>query len=291
MAKETRGTTGKVLYEKKGKTAIITINNPEHLNIYGPELGGGMELAVIEALDDDKIWTIILTGAGEKAFCAGNDLKSFLRTSDAHERGEGKPLGGARRFFEEDRGGGRVPIKGAGRGSILMGHGCQEKPIIAAINGLCFGGGLEMACGCDIRIASENATFQQSEPKRGMIAGVTPAKLTRLIPFNLALELLLTCRVYTAQEAYRIGLVNKVVPLKDLMSAALAMCDEINENAPLAMRDVKEAAWDGLLFYPTLSESIENNSRLLHEHAYLTEDCKEGMRAFVEKRKPVWKGR
>ena len=269
-----------VLYEKRGKTAIITINNPEMKNVYTTLVVAELYKAVQAAHEDPEVWTIIFTGAGDVAFCAGNDLRGYDATL------QGRAAAGRRAYVDITKPFGERRAKW----SILMGYP-TNKPIIAAINGICFGGGVEQACGCDIRIAAEHATFQHSEIRRGMIAGVTPAKLPRLIPFNLALELLLTGRTIDAKEAYRIGLVNKVVPLKDLMPAALAMCDEIYENAPLAIRDVKEAAWDGLLFYPTLSEAIENNSRLLHEHAYLTEDCKEGMRAFVEKRKPVWKGR
>jgi len=272
-----------VLYEKRGKTAIVTINNPEQMNVYGGPTGviKGMYKAVRDTEEDPEVLTMILTGAGEKAFCAGNNMKRFNATYHAHDAGEGQVMGGGRRYFAEER----------PRDSIILGHGLQTKPIIAAINGYCLGGGLELACGCDIRIASENATFETSEPRWGMIPGITPAKLTRLIPFNLAMELLLTGRRIDAEEALRIGLVNKVVPLAELIPTCLAIADEINQNAPLAVMAIKEAAWHGLLFYPTVSEAIENNSRLLHEKIYLTEDSKEGVRAFVEKRKPAWKWR
>jgi len=261
----------KVLYEKRGHTAIITMNYPEKMNVYGGPNSVNLGPATKEALDDPEVWTLILTGAGEKAFCAGNDLSA--RRDDMEAKGV---AWGTQRIRAEKRG-------------VSFLFGTLPKPAIAAINGYCVGGGLELAMGCDIRIAAPHATFQHSEIKRGIIAGITSAKLPRLIPHNLALEVLLTARLVDAKEAYRIGLVNKVVPLKDLMSAALAMCDEINENAPLAVRSAKEVAWKGMDM--TLSDALEECSRHLHEVLSPTEDSKEGIRAFLEKRKPVWKAR
>ena len=168
--------------------------------------------------------------------------------------------------------------------------GYLKKPTIAAINGYCVGGGLEIICGCDIRIAAEHATFESSEIKRGNLPGITPGKLPRLIGYWWALELLLTCRRITAQESYRIGLVNEVVPLAELMPRALAVADEINENAPLSVRAAKEVAYRGLMSLTT-SDAIEEASRWLHEILPLSEDYHEGARAFMEKRKPVWKAR
>jgi len=263
----------KVLYEKRGKTAIITINRPEVLNAYDTETTRLLVKYGSDAMNDPEVWTVILTGAGEKAFSTGSDMKEV----------------------NADYAAGRPPFRYASAldpgaiTSIMSYPPPINKPIIAAISGYCVGGGLEQAMGCDIRIAADNAIFEVSEIKRGMIPGISPAKLPRLIPHNIALELMLTGRRIDAQEAYRIGLVNKVVPLADLMPAALAMADEINANAPLAARAIKMIAWKGTSL--PLGEALAENQRMLREVILATEDSKEGTRAFVEKRKPVWKAR
>jgi enoyl-CoA hydratase/carnithine racemase len=280
MAKET-AKKAKVLYEKRGRTAIITINRPEAMNAYDTETGQLIEKYESAAMADPEVWTVILTGAGDKAFCAGLDLKMVDRRI-----GEGGPA--VSKGAVLDGGAIQSPYFYAIRGAYSYPHP-TNKPMIAAINGYCVGGGLEQAMTCDIRIAADHARFQCAESKRGMIAGITPAKLPRLIPFNLALELLLTCEMIDAKEAYRIGLVNKVVPLKDLMPTALAMCDKINENAPLGIRSAKIIAWNGMDM--SLRDTLQHNHQVLHEVLYQTEDYKEGVRAFVEKRKPVWKAR
>ncbi|MFC1943627.1 enoyl-CoA hydratase/isomerase family protein [Chloroflexota bacterium] len=264
----------KVLYEKRGKTAIITINRPEAMNAYDREASRLLVSYGQDAVNDPEVWTVILTGAGDKAFSAGMDMKE---TDVAYNAGR----------LPSDQ---RPEEVGRPRSRSMMSYPSpMTKPIIAAINGFCVGGGLEQAMGCDIRIAAEHAIFEISEPKRGMIPGITPAKLPRLIHHNIALELMLTCRRFDAQEAYHIGLVSKVVPLADLMPTALAMADQINANAPLAIRAIKEIAWRGMSL--TLSEALFEGQRMLRETIYPTEDSKEGTRAFVEKRAPVWKGK
>ncbi len=261
-----------VLYEKRGRTAIITINRPDAMNSYDMKTWAALAKASVDFLDDPEVWTAILTGAGGKAFSAGSDLKEVNTQYGA----------GDSPFQYRAEASGRV-------WSIMDYPPPITKPIIAAINGYCVGGGLELAMGCDIRIAADHALFEVSEVKRGMIPGISPAKLPRLIPHNIALELMLTGRRFDAHEAYRIGLVNKVVSLADLMPAALAMADEINANAPLAVKAVKELAWKGMSL--PLSEALDENRRMLREVIMVTEDSKEGARAFVEKRAPVWKGK
>ncbi|MFC1943403.1 enoyl-CoA hydratase-related protein [Chloroflexota bacterium] len=259
----------KILYEKKGKTAIITINRPEAMNAYDSEASALLAKVLGDFLDDPEVWTIIVTGAGEKAFSSGFDMKEAAADYAAGR----SPWGLSERTGPRPR-------------SFHFGY--LNKPTIAAINGYCVGGGLELAMGCDIRITAEHATFEVSEIRRGMLPGISPAKLPRLIPLNLALELLLTARRIDAQEAYRIGLVNKVVPLAELMPAALAIADEINTNAPLSVRAAKEIAWKGLDL--PFSETLEKGGQMLRD-IMKTEDSKEGTRAFVEKRTPVWKVR
>jgi len=264
----------KVLYEKRGKTAIITINRPEAMNAHDRETSRLLSKYGREVANDPEVWTAILTGAGEKAFGAGMDMKETdVAYSAGHLPGYQRP---------EDVG--QEQIR-----SIMSYPSPINKPFIAAINGYCVGGGLEYALGCDIRIAAEHAIFEISEPKRGMIPGVSPAKFPQVIPFYLALELMLTARRFDAQEALRIGFVTKVVPLAELMPTALAIADQINENAPLAVRAVKEVAWKSLRL--PLDEALTEGQRTLREEIYPTEDSKEGTRAFVEKRKPVWKAR
>ncbi|MFC1943682.1 enoyl-CoA hydratase-related protein [Chloroflexota bacterium] len=262
----------KVLFEKKGRTAIVTINRPEAMNAYDTETMQLIAAYGSRIMHDPDLWTVIVTGAGDKAFSAGSDMKQVNT-----EYVEGRTLFG---YFN--------PLESQS-GHLWRYPPTVNKPIICAINGYCVGGGLEIALRTDIRIAAENAIFEVSEPKRGMIPGTTPAMFPRVVPHNIALELMLTCRRFDAQEAYRIGFVNKVVPLAELMPAALAMADEINANAPLAIRAEKTIAYNGMSL--PLSEALAQGSRMLREVILPTEDSKEGTRAFVEKRKPVWKAR
>lgn len=163
------------------------------------------------------------------------------------------------------------------------------KPIIAAVNGLALGGGYELAMACDIRIASENATFGLVEPRIGVMpaAGGTQ-RLPRLIPLGTALEMLFTARRIDAQEAYRLGLVSKVVPLPYLMDEVHKLAEQIRQNAPLAVRAVKEAALRGLELH--LRDGIALES-LISQRLTQSVDANEGIQAFLQKRKPEWKGR
>ena len=263
-----------VLYEKRGKTGIVTLNTPEIMNAYDFEGLDVLRKVLEDAVDDPEVWTLILTGAGEKAFCAGLNLKK----ADTDYAAGRIPWGPTHGFRVHER------------MRILSHFGYIEKPVVAAINGYCIGGGLELAMGCDILIAAEHATFEIAEIKRGNLPGITPAKLGRYIPYNLAMELMLTGRRIDAKEAYRIGLINKVVPLAKLMPTALAVADEINESAPLSVRAAKEVAWKQMMSLTT-SEALELCTRFLHGPILASEDSREGMRAFVEKRKPVWKAR
>lgn len=259
-----------VKYEIIGKTALITINRPEARNALSTEAWAGLADAWNAAREDDDVWTLVLTGAGDKAFCAGNDLKEMSERKAQAEK-EGKPFTSTMPAATPMRG---IPM---------------PKPVIAAINGVAVGGGLELALACDLRIAADHARIGLPEVSRGIIAaggGVT--KLPRLIPFGLALEMLFTGKIISAQEALNLGILNKVVPSADLLTTALALAEEINENAPLAVRAAKEGAWKSLQL--PLSEAMDLELLLL-SRVRQSADAWEGPKAFAEKRRPIYKGR
>jgi len=261
-----------ILYEKKDKIAIITINRPEAMNAIDPETSEELGKAWVDFRDDPNLWVGILTGAGEKAFSAGADLKTMipmlakLSTIERREREEKFP----------------------GLGGITRGLNIW-KPIIAAINGFCLAGGLEMALSCDLRVAAEHANFGLMEVSRGIIPGAGGTqRLPRMIPIAKAMEMILMAQRIDAQEALRLGLVNRVVPLADLMPTAMKMAEAISQNAPLAVRAAKEAIIRGLS--TTLEEGLRLES-VLQSYLLKTEDAVEGPKAFAEKRKPQFKAK
>ena len=261
-----------ILYEKKDKIGIITINRPEAMNAIDPETSEELRKAWVDFRDDPNLWVGILTGAGEKAFSAGADLKTMipmlskLSTFERREREEKFP----------------------GMGGITRGLNIW-KPIIGAINGFCLAGGLEMALSCDLRVAAEHATFGLMEVSRGIIPGAGGTqRLPRMIPMAKAMEMILMAQRIDAQEALRLGLVNRVVPLADLMPTAMKMAEVISQNAPLAVRSAKEAIIRGLSM--TLEEGLRLES-VLQSYLLKTEDAIEGPKAFAEKRKPQYKAK
>jgi len=252
-------------YEKEGRIAIFTINRPEARNAQNIEIKQQLHEAMVDFRDDPDLWVGIITGAGDKAFCAGADIKELLPFIKEHENSPWAIPPNPTRGFE------------------------LYKPLIAAVNGLALGGGCEIALACDIRIASENARFGQPEVNLGLIAGGGGTqRLPRLIPWCKAAELLFLGKPIDAQEAYRIGLVNKVVSQDELMPTAKEWAEAICQVGPLAVRASKEAMLRGT------SMSLEDGLRLesaLFTRIMDTEDYAEGVTAFNEKRKAVFKAK
>lgn len=254
-----------VIYEKKGRLATITMNRPESMNSVHPPATAELSAIWDDAIADENVWVIILTGAGERAFSAGNDLKYTAQ--------KGMPTG---------------PRPKGGFGGITD-RTDVWKPMIAAVNGFALGGGFEMALACDIIIAADHARLGLPEPRVGLAAmagGVH--RLPRQIPMKIAMGYMLTGRHMTAQEALRLGIVNEVVPLKDLMATAERWANEILECAPLSIRATKQAAMMGLglPLDQALAGSYPAIGQMMH-----SEDVKEGPKAFAEKRKPNWKAK
>lgn len=269
-----------ILYEKKGHVAFITINRPERRNALNFEAFGELANAWLDFRDDPGLWVAIITGAGDKAFCAGGDLKEFI-----HDVTQDIQSGSAQRAA--DTGGGKYPPNAA---LIAVLREVEiYKPIIAAVNGYCLAGGMELLQGTDIRIASENARFGISEPRRGLFpGGGSTVKLPRQIPLVYAMEVLLTAEPIDARKALQFGIVNEVVPHAELMSTAVRYAELICKNGPVAVRKVKESVLRGLQL--PVSEALALESRFAQE-VFSTEDAMEGIRSFQEKREPVWKGR
>ena len=252
-----------IIFEKEDGIGIVTLNRPERLNAINLQLIFDLEDVLDEIYQDEEVKTLILTGAG-RGFCAGADVKGPASPITTR-----RPLRTRYMFYNrlEDLG----------------------KPVIAAINGPCNGGGLEIALCCDFRIASEAADFGMGEVKLGIMpAGGGTARLPRLIGPSRAKEFLYFGNRIGAQEAYRIGLVNKVVPPEELMAEAKRWAAELAERPPLSLKMIKDCVNLGMQM--PLPDAIDYEGKC---SAILmnTEDRAEGIRAFIEKRKPVFKGR
>jgi (E)-benzylidenesuccinyl-CoA hydratase len=250
-----------ILYEVDEHVAYITFNRPDRMNALGRELGAELREAEAKFAADDDAWIGVYTGAGDRAFCAGRDLKEVAATSSSEGGG-----GSFSPNFERI-----APDIG--------------KPTIAAINGAAYGGGLEKALGCDIRICSENATMALAEVKVGLCPPNGSFALPRLVGLSNAMWLLLSGEPVDAAEALRMGLVSRVVPQADLMPTATAMAKTIAGNAPLAVRATRKLATLGL-------EMPQDYGRLmgsaLISSVWGSEDAVEGAKAFAEKRPPQW---
>src|SRR6516165_12488966 len=249
-----------ITYEKREHVARITINRPQVMNALHPDANEELARAWDDFAADPDAWVAILTGAGEKAFSAGNDLK-----------------------WTAEHGMPRMPATGFGG---ITARFDLWKPVIAAVNGFALGGGLEIALACDVIIAADHATLGLPEPRVGLMAAAGGVhRLPRHIPLKIAMGMMLTGKHITAQEAHKWGIVNEVVPLKDLIPTSERWAHEIMECSPLSVQASKEAALTGLGLpvEEAIAKPYEGQARL-----FRSKDAVEGPLAFSQKRKPNW---
>jgi enoyl-CoA hydratase/carnithine racemase len=255
-----------LLYEKKGAIAYVTLNRPKVLNALNQRTWENLRTALEDARDDAQVRGVILTGAGDKAFIAGADISELAQVT-AVEAEKSSSYGQEVLNLIENLG----------------------KPVIAAINGFALGGGCETAMACTIRVATEHAKFGQPEVTLGLIpGGGGTQRLPRLIGKGRALQIILSGEMISAQEAFRIGLVNEVVPAAELTTRAEAILKRIFSNAPVAVKYSLEAVNKGMETSQAEGLSLEAS---LFGLCAGTEDKKEGTSAFLEKRKPQFQGR
>lgn len=270
MDTEVQSENKAVLVERRGHVMIITMNRPEARNAVNVHTHLGIGEALEEAEHDRDVWVVILTGAGDKAFCAGADLVAV-------SRGE--------KLQPED------PVKAAWGFAGFVRHPIS-KPVIVAVNGFALGGGTEISLAADLVVAAETANFGLPEVKRGILAGAGGIfRIVEQLPFKIGMEMVLTGDQMSAQRAYELGFVNKVVPLENLMDAAMELAERIMVNAPLSVQVSKRIA-RGIDEGHVPSDDVHWDRTMREVKVIMaSEDAKEGPLAFAQKRKPEWKGR
>ena len=252
-----------VKFEKRGHIAWVTLNRPEVMNALHPPCHDELERIWNEFAADPDLWVGVLTGAGDRAFSAGNDLKWTAQH------------------------GGKLPPMPKGGFAGLTSRFDLTKPLIAAVNGLALGGGFEIVLSCDIVVAADHARFGLPEPKVGLMAAAGGAqRLPRHIPLKIAMGMMLTGEPITAARAAELGLVNEVVPTAGLEAAAMRWAEKIAECSPLSVRATKQAALDSLDRPLPGAIGMQNYPAVIE--LFRSEDALEGPRAFAEKRKPNW---
>ena len=257
-----------LLYKKSPaeRRAVMTFNRPERMNAMSPELQALQRDAIADFNADPDLWVLIVTGAGNRAFSAGADLGSTIPNMSKRTRDQPLQVSDTRVLHD------------------------VHKPVLAAINGYCIAGGLEFMLGTDIRVAAEHAEFGLQEVRWGIVPiSGSHIRLPRQIPWCWAMELLLTGRRLKAHEALACGLINRVVPLDELMPTTHGIADLICANGPLAVRTAKEIAVRGAMGMSW--EQAWSLESLLGARAFGSEDAIEGPKAFMEKRPPQFKGR
>ena len=266
-----------LIYEKRDGVAIVRFNRPDRRNALSPQLMVLLADAWKDFRADDSLRVAILTGEGDKAFCAGGDLNLLM------------PLFTGARQPEDEWDRRLMENVGDTMATALLRPFELYKPIVAAINGFALAGGSEILQSTDIRVASSNASFGLSEVQRGLVpGGGSMVRLPRQIPYCKAMEILLLGDRMSAEEAHRIGFVNEVVEPERLMPRALEIAERLAKNAPLALRKIKEAV------IRTNGMPLEQAYEIEHECAAVvmtSQDAREGPKAFMEKREPVFTGR
>lgn len=257
--------------ERDDKLFTLTINRPEVMNAISPAASHEMARALDEFEADDTLWVAIITGAGDDAFCSGGDISVM---ADAKT--------------DED-----YQMPASGYGGMTNRRSCY-KPIIAAVNGMAYGGGFEVALACDLIVASSKASFGLPEPKIGTAAVAGGMhRLVRQIGMKPAMALLLTADFIDAQRALELHLINDVVSPEDLMTTAKALAKKISHCAPLAIQATKQTVMEGLEYAGTdAAQDAQANGKFCRIDAMMkSDDIREGLNAFLEKRRPVWKNK
>ena len=252
-----------VTVERSGATAVVTIDRQERRNALDSDAISSIGEAFSEAEVDDEIRVVVLTGAGDRAFCSGMDLKEFAGVAGPRPERRGPGL-------------------------EVFTTRCYPKPVIAAINGSATGGGFELMMASDMVVAAETATFSVPEVKRGLVGAGCSTRLAARVTGPVAFEIAVLGEPFSAARALELGLVNEVVPAGQALDRALEMAAAIAASAPLAVAMTKQLIWDELGAHDGEEWAA---IRAKAAPVFATEDAREGAQAFMEKRVPVWKGR